>query len=45
MNLAAPFNVDAVGNVRGADGTFDRGPSEFVTGAITVAAPTNLRAQ
>ena len=44
-NLAAPFNIDGVGNTRGADGTYDRGPFEFVTGAITVAAPTNLRAQ
>jgi hypothetical protein len=45
MNLAAPFNSDAAGNTRGADGTFDRGAFEYVTGAITVSAPTNLRAQ
>jgi hypothetical protein len=45
MNLAAPFNTDAAGNTRGADGTFDRGAFEYATGAITVSAPTNLRAQ
>ena len=45
MNLAAPFNADGLGNARGADGTFDRGPFEYVTGTINVAAPTNLRAQ
>ncbi|WP_157272387.1 hypothetical protein [Azohydromonas aeria] len=44
-NFATPYNVDGLGNTRGSDGTWDRGPFEFVTGAVTVAAPTNLRAQ
>ncbi|NML18994.1 hypothetical protein, partial [Azohydromonas caseinilytica] len=44
-NLPAPFNVDGLGRTRGADGTYDRGPFEYATGAITVSPPTNLRAQ
>jgi hypothetical protein len=29
LTLAAPFNIDMSGNVRGADGTWDRGAYEF----------------
>ena len=45
MPLPAPFNTDAMGNVRGEDGTFERGAFEYETGAMAVSAPTNLRAQ
>ncbi len=45
MPLGAPFNVDALGNTRGADGVYERGPFEFETGAVSVAAPTGLKAQ
>jgi hypothetical protein len=45
MPLPSPFNVDALGILRGVDGVFERGPFEFVTGAISVAAPTGLKAQ
>lgn len=40
--LAAPFNVDAWGKTRGADGTFDRGAFEF-GGGSTLLPPVNLR--
>lgn len=30
--LASPYNVDLLGNTRGADGTWDRGAYEYVTG-------------
>jgi hypothetical protein len=46
MALAAPFNIDLNGSVRGADGTWDRGAFEFgVVGGITLLAPTNLKAR
>jgi len=42
--LASPFNIDMFGNVRGADGTWDRGAVEFTGAAITPpAAPSNVR--
>lgn len=50
--LAAPYNTDMLGVVRGAGGTFDRGAFEFggvVTNQpptnppVTLPAPTNLR--
>lgn len=40
--LAAPYNVDMYGAVRGADGTWDRGAVEFGPGGL-LPAPTNLR--
>jgi len=45
MPLGAPFNVDALGNTRGADGVYERGAFELETGAISVSAPTGLKAQ
>lgn len=44
VTLAAPYNRDMYGNVRGADGVWDRGAVEFVTGGtVTIpSAPTNL---
>lgn len=44
ISLAAPFNVDALGKTRGADGNVERGAFEYEIGA-TVPAPTNLRVQ
>jgi hypothetical protein len=39
----APLNVDPLGNVRGADGTGDRGAFEYRTGSVSaVSAPTGL---
>lgn len=46
--LASPFNVDAAGNTRGADGTWDRGALEFGSGeedetdpTVTITTPTS----
>lgn len=47
--LASPYNLDMFGNTRGADGTWDRGAYEFVTGgsAPTISSltcsPTNFQ--
>lgn len=43
--LSAPYNVDMDQNVRGADGTWDRGAFEFSAsgGGTTIQPPTNLR--
>jgi len=43
--LPSPFNTDMFGNVRGADGVWDRGAFEFVNSATRPAAPANLRIQ
>jgi hypothetical protein len=45
VNLAAPFNVDPNGTMRGGDGTWDRGAFEFGGGSTssTPSAPSNLR--
>jgi hypothetical protein len=40
--LAAPFNVDADGNVRGANGTWDRGAYQFGSGAALPNPMTQL---
>jgi hypothetical protein len=40
--LAAPYNVDPWGNVRGADGNVDRGAYEFAVGAV-LSPPMNLQ--
>jgi hypothetical protein len=42
VTLTSPYNLDLVGNTRGADGTWDRGAYEF-GGGTTLSAPTNLR--
>ena len=43
ISLASPFNLDAFGNTRGADGVLDRGAYEFSsTNASIPAAPMNL---
>jgi len=39
--LAPPFNLDILGNTRGADGTWERGAYEFTGGP---SPPTNLQA-
>jgi hypothetical protein len=42
-SLAAPYNVDMNGNVRGADGVWDRGAHEFSSGASSLPpAPQNV---
>lgn len=38
-SFPTPFNVDPLGNVRGADGTWDRGAAEFVEGSSIRLAP------
>jgi len=43
-SLPSPFNVDALGKTRGADGTIDRGAFEFGSEA-TISPPVNLRVQ
>lgn len=40
--LAAPYNVDLNGNVRGADGVWDRGAVEFKSQTSAVQPPLNL---
>ncbi|MBI2676542.1 MAG: right-handed parallel beta-helix repeat-containing protein, partial [Candidatus Yanofskybacteria bacterium] len=35
VSLAAPFNQDALGTIRGADGVWDRGAYEYAGGAVT----------
>jgi hypothetical protein len=40
--LAAPFDIDPSGVIRGADGNWDRGAFEFGGTAAAPAAPTNL---
>jgi len=44
MTLAPPYDRDMLGNLRGSDGTWDRGAIEF-GGAIMPKAPTNLSVQ
>jgi hypothetical protein len=42
--MISPYNLDMLGNVRGADSTWDRGAIEFGGASPTPpAAPTNLR--
>jgi hypothetical protein len=42
--LAAEYNTDILGNIRGADGNWDRGAYEFVAGGPAIPAPpTRLR--
>ncbi|MGZ3749452.1 MAG: hypothetical protein ACXVCD_19100 [Pseudobdellovibrionaceae bacterium] len=41
--LSSPYNMDINGNVRGADGIWDRGAFEFVSNALALSAPQNLR--
>ena len=43
--LPSPYNLDMNGNVRGADGTWDRGAFEFVSGSspFPPSGPKNLR--
>jgi len=42
--LSAPYNQDMFGNIRGADGNWDRGALEFTGTVITAPrAPQNLR--
>ena len=43
LALAAPYNIDMNGTVRGADGVFDRGALEFSSQAAAVQAPTSLQ--
>ncbi|MGI9304102.1 MAG: hypothetical protein ACR2RB_15580 [Gammaproteobacteria bacterium] len=44
--LAAEFGTDPDGNIRGSDGTWDRGAFEFVEGASAIPKPPeNLRIQ
>jgi len=43
--LAAPYNVDLVGNPRGVDGVWDRGAVEFGGQPAQLSPPTNLRVQ
>lgn len=48
MTLPAPYNTDMFGRVRGADGVWDRGATEFMAGGADLtapAAPNNLRIQ
>lgn len=41
--LASPYNLDLVGNTRGADGTWERGAYEFdSSNSVKPNAPTNL---
>ncbi|MGZ6395252.1 MAG: hypothetical protein ACXWQA_13700 [Pseudobdellovibrionaceae bacterium] len=44
--LSSPYNMDLNGNVRGADGIWDRGALEFVSNSLPpsmLSAPQNLR--
>ncbi|MFZ5471158.1 MAG: hypothetical protein ACOZIN_17185 [Myxococcota bacterium] len=41
--LSSPYNADMRGNIRGADGTWDLGAFEFVSGRVRPVAPLNLR--
>lgn len=50
--LASPYNVDVYGNIRGADGNWDRGALEYGTSlsaapssGTTLSSPQNLRVQ
>ena len=45
--LASPFNVDVYGNIRGADGTWDRGALEYNSSgtSLSLNVPQNLRVQ
>ncbi len=40
--LSSPYNVDMDRKTRGADGTWDRGAYEFITGVIVKPMPPNL---
>jgi hypothetical protein len=44
QTLAAPYNIDYEGNVRGADGVWDRGAYEFGGSVSKPNPPTNLGA-
>jgi hypothetical protein len=41
LALAAPYDKDALGTTRGADGVWDRGAYEFVSGAASSACDLN----
>ena len=41
LSLSTPYNTDADGNTRGADGTWDRGAYEFTSGATLSACDLN----
>ncbi len=43
-NLGSPYSVDADGNIRGADGVWDRGAYEYgsITGSLRPDPPRNL---
>ncbi|MGZ3805075.1 MAG: hypothetical protein ACXVB4_12745, partial [Pseudobdellovibrionaceae bacterium] len=44
--LSSPYNMDLNGNVRGADGIWDRGALEFVSNSLPpsmLSPPQNLR--
>ncbi|MGZ3798310.1 MAG: hypothetical protein ACXVB1_18210, partial [Pseudobdellovibrionaceae bacterium] len=46
--LSFPYNIDVNGNLRGADGIWDRGALEFVSSSLpsqTLLPPQNLRLQ
>lgn len=45
LALSSPFNVDALGKTRGADGISDRGAFEFGVGGASLSAPANLQVQ
>jgi hypothetical protein len=38
--LPSPYNVDAFGHVRGADGVWDRGAIEYVSGGTSIKVPS-----
>jgi hypothetical protein len=42
--LPSPFNIDYIGDTRGADGTWDRGAYEYVANVTKPGAPTHLTA-
>jgi hypothetical protein len=42
LNLAAPYNVDMTGTVRGADGTWERGALQYRQTSGPPSPPTNL---
>lgn len=42
LALSSAYKYDALGNARGQDGTWDRGPYEFASQASVLLPPTNL---
>jgi hypothetical protein len=43
-SLSSPYNIDLLGNVRGADGNWDLGAFEYASGTVVyLSTPTNLR--